>query len=129
MNDTTTGKNQQMVGTVIHVGEAEGFGRNGIKRLVVIQTPERERPQDVGFWFFSKATARLDGYERGDKVKISYDVNGRGIKGYVTLKGWRIERVGEDREVKPPSTPEEPPEFRDDAAREAATMPDDDMPF
>ena len=86
----------EILGTVKVIGAEETVGAAGTfkKRLVVVQTDE-QYPQSIPVDFVQDKCSVLDKYAIGDKVKISVNVRGNEYNGkyYVSLNGWKIEKI------------------------------------
>ena len=86
----------EVSGKIIVLNETETVGAAGTfkKRLVVIATDE-QYSQTVGIDFVQDKTTILDKYKVGDEVKVHVNIRGQEYKGkyYVSLNGWRIEKL------------------------------------
>jgi hypothetical protein len=86
----------EVSGKIIVLNETETVGAAGTfkKRLVVIATDE-QYSQSVGIDFVQDKTTILDKYKVGDEVKVHVNIRGQEYKGkyYVSLNGWRIEKL------------------------------------
>ena len=96
----------EVSGKIIVLNETETVGAAGTfkKRLVVIATDE-QYSQTVGIDFVQDKTTILDKYKVGDSVKVSTNLRGQEYKGkyYVSLQGWRIEKL--EAEAEAPEAP------------------------
>lgn len=124
-------------GTVKLVGQTQQFSEKFSKREVVITETAGQFPQHIPVEFSNDKMALLDNFAPGDQVTVSCFVNGREYtdrntgqaRYFLSLRGDRIERAGENPA---PSAP---------APRAAATPPpptladmpaassEDDLPF
>lgn len=88
----------EIIGKIIVIGDTETVGSAGTfkKRLVVIETQE-QYAQKIPVDFVQDKTAVLDSYEIGQEVKISVNVRGNEYNGkyYVSLNGWKIDKLTE----------------------------------
>ena len=114
-------------GVVETVGKTRSFGSNGFqKREIVINAKEEGQKYDnlVRLTFKKDNCSLLDGFRKGDEVKIRFAVDGRkwdGPKGtqyFVDLTGIKIESDGVAADAAAAMEPE--PEQPDDIG---------DMPF
>jgi hypothetical protein len=77
----------------------------------------------------------LDGYQEGDRVKVSFDLRGREWNGkYLTnLNAWRMEKAGESGSAKPQADqrfPEDPfPNYNEAPPAPTTGGNLDDLPF
>ena len=88
----------EITGKIKLIGETETVGSAGTfkKRLIVIST-EEQYPQHVPVDFVQDKTSVLDKYQVGEEVKVSVNVRGNEYNGkyYVSLNGWKIERLSQ----------------------------------
>ena len=85
----------ELTGSVIIKGETETVGNSGFeKRLLVIKTDE-QYPQTIPFDFVQGKVNLLENIQFGDNVKVSVNVRGNEYNGkyYVSLNGWKIEKL------------------------------------
>jgi len=112
----------EVSGKIIVLNETETVGAAGTfkKRLVVIATDE-QYSQTVGIDFVQDKTTILDKYKVGDEVKVHVNIRGQEYKGkyYVSLNGWRIEKL---------ETAEAPQQEAPEPATVSATE-ESDLPF
>lgn len=115
----------ELSGTIHAIFEAKDISANFRKREMVILT-EEQYPQHVLVEFTQDRVNLLDGYKKGEKVKVSINIRGREwnspqgeTRYFVTIQGWRIERMeSADRSNIPvPSAPD------------FSTDEPDDLPF
>jgi hypothetical protein len=66
-------------------------------REFVLEVPDGNYPQLIKFQAVQDRCAMLEGYQEGDRVKVSFDLRGREWNGkYLTnLNAWRMERASE----------------------------------
>jgi hypothetical protein len=92
----------EVTGKIIVLNDAElvGAAQTFKKRLVVVETDE-QYPQKIGIDFVQDKTAVLDKYKVGDTVKVLTNIRGQEYKGkyYVSLNGWRIEKLESEAEA------------------------------
>ena len=96
----------EITGKIKLIGETETVGSAGTfkKRLIVIST-EEQYPQHVPIDFVQDKTSILDKYQVGEEVKVSVNVRGNEYNGkyYVSLNGWKIEKLSQASAI-PPAT-------------------------
>ena len=96
----------EITGKIKLIGETETVGSVGTfkKRLIVIST-EEQYPQHVPVDFVQDKTSILDKYQVGEEVKVSVNVRGNEYNGkyYVSLNGWKIEKLSQAPAI-PPAT-------------------------
>jgi single-strand DNA-binding protein len=93
MNEIT-----KLAGRIILIAETQIFP-NFQKREFVIETADKY-PQNVKFEATKEGCDRLDAYQVGDEIIVSYNIRGNEYNGkyYVSLTAWRIERAGGGQE-------------------------------
>jgi hypothetical protein len=94
-------------GSVHLIGQTETVGNNGFTKRQLVVATEEQYVQYVPIDFVKDKTNVLDGYNVGDKVKVSVNVRGSEYNGkyYVNLQGWRIEKLeANNATVNEPST-------------------------
>lgn len=86
----------EIIGKVHELGDTQTVGSAGTfkKRTIVIATDEKY-VQYVPIDFVQDKTSVLDNYKVGENVKVSANIRGNEYQGkyYVSLNGWRIEKV------------------------------------
>lgn len=94
----------EVTGKIKLIGETETVGSAGTfkKRLIVIST-EEQYVQHVPVDFVQDKTSFLDEYQVGEEVKVSVNVRGNEYNGkyYVSLNGWKIERLSQAPAIPP----------------------------
>ena len=94
----------EVTGKIKLIGETETVGSAGTfkKRLIVIST-EEQYVQHVPVDFVQDKTSVLDKYQVGEEVKVSVNVRGNEYNGkyYVSLNGWKIERLSQAPAIPP----------------------------
>lgn len=87
----------EVIGKIIVIGNEEIVGSAGTfkKRLLVVETDEQYK-QKIPIDFVQDKCSLLDNYAVGNDVKVSINIRGNeyNSKYYVSLYGWRIEKVG-----------------------------------
>ena len=96
-------------GTIKEIFPTETFESGFSKREFVVTT-EEQYPQDVKFELIKDKTALIDKFEKGQKVKVNFNVRGNEYNGryFVNLQAWKLTSEG---------------------AAPASTSDDDDVPF
>ncbi|TVR54871.1 MAG: DUF3127 domain-containing protein [Puniceicoccaceae bacterium] len=81
-----------LTGTVKTIFDLQTFASGFTKREFVVTT-EDKFPQDIKLGCLKDRTGLLDAIKPGDKVKVSFNLNGREYNGkyFVDLTAWRIE--------------------------------------
>ena len=118
----------EFTGKVKSVGELQTFASGFTKReLVVEESGDGKWPNVVAFAFKKDNVAKLDGVRSGQRVKVSFAVDGREwtdpktgkVRYFVDLTALRLE-VLDGVAVPPPAEPEDQPSF---------VAPEDEPPF
>ncbi len=106
----------EMEGTVKVINELMTFPSGFSKREFVITTEGERFPQDVKFECVKDRTAMLDKIKEGQKVNVTFDIQGREYNGkyFVNLNAWKINAPGAGA-AKTAPTMEEPPFDENDA--------------
>lgn len=127
----------EISGTIEKILPVQEVSASFKKREVVLRT-EEQYPQPLIFEFAQDKTAELDGYNEGEKVKVSFDVRGREWKAptgdtkyFVSLRGWRIQREGAAApQAHAPQAPQAAaPSYEMPPADFKMSDADDDLPF
>jgi hypothetical protein len=124
----------EIEGIVHLIGETQVVGSSGTfkKRTIVIASDE-QYVQYIPVDFVQDKTSLLDNYSKGQKVKVSINVRGNEYQGkyYVSLNGWRIEKLSDAPATTP--TPEAVPvsQFAPAPKQPAGQVEDNisDLPF
>lgn len=118
-------------GEIHSIDETRTYGQNGFtkREFVVKLTGEGENPSYpnyVALEFVKDKCALLDSYQKGDEVKVAFNLGGRlwnapgkPEKCFVSLQAWRIEKLS--GEAAPPAS--------DWGDFSQAPPSDDDFPF
>ena len=116
----------EVTGNLIVKNETKEYGSNGFKkREFVIKTDDSKYPQEIQIELVQDKCTLIDAFKIGDKLKISYNLNGRSwtnpqgeTKYFNSIQGWRIEA---EMEAANNATFEPAPELNVDT--------DEDLPF
>jgi hypothetical protein len=124
-----------ITGTIEKIFPVQEVTASFKKREVVIRT-EEQYPQPLIFEFAQDKTSEPEGYNEGDKVKISFDIRGREWKSpqgdtkyFISLRGWRLQKESPAATAHQSRTPTEVPNFEMPAADFSIDSADDDLPF
>ncbi|HAS81820.1 MAG TPA: hypothetical protein DCS43_03885 [Verrucomicrobia bacterium] len=108
----------EMEGTVKVINELMTFPSGFSKREFVITTEGDRFPQDVKFECVKDRTALLDKIKEGQKINVTFDVQGREYNGkyFVNLNAWKISAPGASTKAAPDMEPpfDENDAFNDD---------------
>ncbi len=121
----------EFVGTVKKIGDVQTFASGFSKRELVVTSEGERFPQDVMFEFLKEKGDLLAPLNEADRVKVFFDIGGREYNGryFNSLKGWKIEKVGDIAEAPAPaSSPAPAPGGRAPMPKDAAED-DDNLPF
>ena len=82
-------------GSIIAVDETKTFASGFQKREFVIKVESGKYPQDIKFEVVKDQCEELGKYQRGDVVKVTFDLRGNEFKEryYVNLVAWRVELI------------------------------------
>lgn len=85
----------ELQGRVHKIGDIQTIKNDFTKREFVVQTDE-QYPQLVPFELIKDKTSLIDGFKKGDPIKVSFDIRGREWQDrfFINLSAWRVERVG-----------------------------------
>ena len=118
----------ELIGKIIVIGKEEIVGSAGTfkKRQLVVETDE-QYPQKIGIDFVQDKCSILDKYSIGDSVKVGINIRGNeyNSKYYVSLNGWRIEKLENTNEINTSSIPSQPFEV----VTEINQVEESDLPF
>lgn len=83
----------ELKGTVKEIFEEQTFNSGFNKRAFVVTSEADKYPQDIQFECLKERVELVDKLSKGDKVTVSFDVNGREWNGkyFVNLVAWKIE--------------------------------------
>ncbi len=99
----------ELTGTVKEIFEEQTFDSGFNKRVFVVTSEADKYPQDIQFECLKDRVELVSKLSKGDKVTVSFDINGREWNGkyFVNLVAWKIE--GGNGNEAAPSDGEEPP--------------------
>jgi len=97
----------ELTGTVKEIFDEQTFSSGFNKRAFVVTSDDGKFPQDIQFECLKERVEMVSKLSKGDKVTVSFDINGREWNGkyFVNLVAWKIENDSENEEVpgdKPP---------------------------
>ncbi|MCF6312245.1 MAG: DUF3127 domain-containing protein [Verrucomicrobiales bacterium] len=86
----------EIEGTVHLINEIQTFDSGFTKREFVVEVMDGKFPQMLKFECLKDKTSLLDGLNKGDAIKVNFDIRGNEYNGrfYVNLNAWKIERSG-----------------------------------
>ncbi|MCZ6673321.1 MAG: DUF3127 domain-containing protein [Verrucomicrobia bacterium] len=95
----------ELTGTVKEIFDEQTFDSGFNKRAFVVTSEADKYPQDIQFECLKDRVELVGKLSKGDKVTVSFDINGREWNGkyFVNLVAWKIESGSPD------TTSEEPP--------------------
>ncbi len=117
-------------GKLIRKQDTQQVSEKFRKREFVVETTE-QYPQKIKLEFTQDNCGKLDGYNEGDMVKVSFNLRGSEWQGkfFVNLQAWRIERAqagaaapASQEDYSFPTAKDEPVKFNDGGDG-------DDLPF
>lgn len=129
-----------ITGTLKIIGETQIFPSGFTKRAFVVTTADEKYPQDIAIDAVKDGCDRLDSYEVGDEITVSFNIRGSEWKGkhYVQLQAWKFDRTAGRRPAEGARSPEygqretsqngAPPPSRT-ATADALDEEIDDIPF
>lgn len=130
----------QLTGKVFQIDDTQTFASGFSKREFVVET-DGKYPQEIKLEAHKERADKLDRFQIGDPVTVSFDIRGNEYQGrhYVNLVAWKIEgdenapksredrpgdaaraSGGNDAQAAPPAS---------QGASEAQEEEDDDIPF
>lgn len=121
-----------ITGTIKQIGQTQEISPTFKKRELILLEPVGNRDQPVPIEFIQDDGAMLDQFAPGEKVTVSFFINGREwtardgtVKYFLSLKGQRIDRV----DAPAPGAGAPPPPPPPSAADEPIGGDEDDLPF
>ena len=86
----------EIEGAIHLIGDIQTFDSGFTKREFVVEVQDGNFPQMLKFECLKDKTSLTDGLNKGDQVKVNFDIRGNEYNGrfYVNLNAWRIERTG-----------------------------------
>lgn len=121
----------EITGSIIVIEDTQTFASGFAKRSFVIRTQEDKYPQDIKLDALKDDCARLDAYEVGDVISVSFNLRGNEYQGkyYVSLQAWKFEEIWRRQSSPSPKKSKPAPEplaALDDALDDGS---EDDIPF
>lgn len=85
-----------LTGTVKEIFPEQTFASGFNKREFVISDEAEKFPQDIKFECLKERVELVSKLKKGDRVKVSFDINGREWNGkyFVNLVAWKVEAAG-----------------------------------
>ncbi len=108
----------ELEGTVHLIGDIQTFDSGFTKREFVVEVKDGNFPQMIKFECLKEKTSLTDNLNKGDTVKVNFDIRGNEYNGrfFVNLNAWKIEGTSGSGNAGAPaesgaanSTPNEPP--------------------
>ncbi|MBD79432.1 MAG: hypothetical protein CL840_10975 [Crocinitomicaceae bacterium] len=125
----------EVSGSIKVLGDTQEFGSNGFRKRECVITTNEQYPQTILVEFTQNNTTSLDSYKVGDNVTIQINIRGREwtnpqgeVKYFVSLNGWRIEKVGAAPTAGAPMQ-DIPAPAAADAPASGSSDEEDDLPF
>jgi len=86
----------ELEGTVHLIGDIQTFDSGFTKREFVVEVKDGNFPQMIKFECLKEKTSLTDAFNKGDQVKVSFDIRGNEYNGrfYVNLNAWKVEGGG-----------------------------------
>ena len=100
----------ELNGTVKEIFDTQTFSSGFSKRAFVVTSEADKYPQDIQFECLKERIELVDKLNKGDKVTVSFDINGREWNGkyFVNLVAWKIESQSSGGQVADDDTPPMP---------------------
>ena len=98
-----------LTGKLHAIFDAQTFPSGFVKREFVLET-ESQYPQLVKFELTKDKISKLDGWNVGNKISVSFNVRGNENKGrfFVSLQAWKLSHVGEPMKSAPKADEDAP---------------------
>lgn len=126
----------ELTGIVHAIHDTQTFTSGFSKREFVIETTEEKFPQQIKLEAVKELCGRLDLYQEGDPITVSFNIRGNEYNGkhYVNLQAWKFDRGQSERKGSGAtgSRSQSAPSARAQAAAPPAddwNDEDDDIPF
>lgn len=86
----------ELTGTVKEIFDEQTFASGFNKREFVVTSEADKFPQDIKFECLKDKVELVNNLSKGDKVKVTFDINGREWNGkyFVNLAAWRVDAAG-----------------------------------
>ena len=83
----------ELNGTVKEIFDTQTFDSGFSKRAFVVTSEADKYPQDIQFECLKERIELVEKLKKGDKVTVSFDINGREWNGkyFVNLVAWKID--------------------------------------
>jgi hypothetical protein len=122
----------ELTGIVHAIYDTQTFPSGFSKREFVVETSEEKFPQQIKLEAVKETCQRLDLYQEGDPITVSFNIRGNEYNGkhYVNLQAWKFDRGASGSTGK--RSESAPPKAHTKAAPPAADSWDDeeeDIPF
>ncbi len=119
--------NYEITGTIIEIFDEQQISDRFKKREFVIETVDGNFTDVVKFQLVQDKTNLIEGFNKGDKVNISFNIRGNKWKDnyFVNLQAWKIDQT----EPSQASSAQGPPPPAEEDMPPLPDAPDDDLPF
>ena len=89
-------KGYELEGTVYLIEDIQEFKSGFTKREFVVEAMDGQYSQQIKFECVKDKTALTDGLQKGDNVKVFFDIRGNEYNGryFVNLNAWKVEKAG-----------------------------------
>lgn len=128
----------EVQGKIKVIGETLQVTDSYKKRDLVITTDE-QYPQHISVEFSQDKTSLLDNRIIGEEVKVSINIGGREwvnpqgeTKYFNSIKGWRIEKLGDANNSEPQPSPQQssqPRQKKEQSTAQSQEEEHEDLPF
>ena len=87
----------ELTGIVKLIEDEQSFPSGFTKRGFVVTTADEKYPQDIKLEVMKDACAKLDEFQPGDGIKVSFNLRGSEWKEkhYVQLAAWKLEKTSD----------------------------------
>ena len=88
-------KGYELEGTIYQIDDVQTFNSGFTKREFVVESQDGQYSQQIKFEAVKDKTSLTDGLQKGDKVKVFFDIRGNEYNGrfYVNLNAWKLEKA------------------------------------
>ena len=117
----------EITGVLIQRGETEIKGESFKVREFGIKTAEGQYEQFIKFQCVQDRTAIVDGLNKGDEIKVHFDLRGRMYgddnKIFTNLNAWRVEKVDANAAPDPVAQAAAPAKKEEPTAEASSDLP------
>ena len=122
----------EFTGRIYQLSETVQVGTNNTdKREVVVMEVGSERENMIKFDFFAAKAGKLNNFERGDLVTVTFYIKSNKYKDkyFTNLNGWNIIKVGDEEEKPVVDTRPMEEQLKEAANNDDIIDMTDDLPF